>query len=118
HQREIVLERTNGIVGKDVAYIFHDVLGVLGTSALHKEDAGLVSRANQLLKGSERDKKARPLAVLDDSCNMPVVLEDAIRLSRLHLFRFRGNVIHKNIVRALQVVPLKEYESARDGTKA
>src|SRR5437899_13101214 len=56
--------------------------------------------------------------MLDDSRNMPIVIEDSIGLSRPYLFHFRRNVVHKNVVRALQVVPLDEYKSARNGTKA
>src|SRR6266699_3737655 len=52
-----------------------------------------------------------------DSRNMPIVIENAVGLSRLYLFRLRGNVVHKNVVRAFQVVALKEHKSARDGSK-
>src|SRR5207245_10929953 len=56
--------------------------------------------------------------MFDDSRNMPIVIEDSIGLSRPYLFHFRRNVVHKNVVRALQVVTLDEYKSARNGTKA
>src|SRR5258707_15654743 len=56
--------------------------------------------------------------MLDDPRNMPIVLENSIRLSRLYLFHLRGNVVHKNVVRTFKIVPLKEYKSAGDGPKA
>src|SRR5438105_14631835 len=56
--------------------------------------------------------------MLDDSRHMPIVIEDAVVLSRLYLLRFCCNVVHKNVVGALQVVPLDEYKSAGDGSKA
>src|SRR6266704_5659986 len=52
-----------------------------------------------------------------DSRNMPIVIENAVGLSWLYLFRVRGNVVHKNVDRAFQVVALKEHKSARDGSK-
>ncbi len=33
--------------------------------------------------------------MLDDSCHMPIVIEDAVGLSWLYLLRFRRNVVHK-----------------------
>ncbi len=50
--------------------------------------------------------------MLDDSRNMPIVIEDTVGFASLYLFRFCGNVVHKNIVRPFQVVALKEYKTA------
>jgi len=46
HQGEIVLERPDGYSGKEVAHVFHHILGVFGTCTFHKEDACLVPRAH------------------------------------------------------------------------
>src|ERR1700740_3848951 len=56
--------------------------------------------------------------MVDDSRNMPIVIEDAVTLSQLYLFRLRGNIVNQNIIRPFQIVSLKENESARDGSKA
>src|SRR5437660_12753494 len=49
---------------------------------------------------------------------MPIVIEDAVRLSRRYLLCFRRNVVYKNVVGTFHIVPLKEHKSARDGWKA
>src|SRR5258705_9501983 len=53
--------------------------------------------------------------MLDDSRNMPIVIKDPVRLFRLYVFRFRGNVIHQNVVGAFDTVSLKKHKSAGDG---
>ena len=101
-----------------MVHFLHYVFGVFGARAFQKKDAGLVPGAHQFLERSERHKKTRALPMLDDSRNMPIVLENSIRLSRLYLFHLRCNVVHKNVVRTFKIVPLKEYKSAGDGPKA
>src|SRR5256884_4721825 len=49
---------------------------------------------------------------------MPIVIEDAVGLSRLYLLCFRRNVVYKNIVGTFHIVSLKEHKSARYGSKA
>src|SRR5882757_4150970 len=56
--------------------------------------------------------------MLDDSRNMPIVIKDPVRLFRLYVFRFRGNVIHQNVVGAFDIVSLKKHKSAGDGPEA
>src|SRR5260370_1631792 len=91
---------------------------MLGARTLYKEDAGFILRAPQFLQSCQRNKESGALPVLDDSRDMPVVLENTKSLSRLNLFCFRGNVVYKYVVRAFQIVPLKKDKSARDSSKA
>src|SRR6202030_4477186 len=107
-----------GVAGKKVAHFFHYIFGVFGPRALHKEEGGLVPRAHQFLERSKRHKKARALPVLHDSCDMPIVIEDPVRLSRLYFLCFRRNVVHKNVVGTFHIVSQKKHKSARDGSKA
>src|SRR5260370_15559457 len=101
-----------------MVHFFHDVFGVLWACAFQEKDAGFVPSTHQFLERGERHEKARPLPVLDDPRNMPIVLENSVRPSRLYLFHSRRNVVHENVVRAFQVVSLKEYKSTSDGTTA
>src|SRR5439155_24520578 len=52
HQGKIILERTDGVIGKEVANVLHYVFGVLGACTLYKEDAGFVPSAHQFLQSS------------------------------------------------------------------
>src|SRR5258708_33800965 len=113
-----MFKRADGVAGKIMVHFLHHVFSVFGARAFQKKDAGLVPGAHQFLERRERHKKSRALPMLDDPRNMPIVLENSIRLSRLYLFHLSGNVFHKNVVRSFNIEPLKEYKSSVDGPKS
>src|SRR5271157_761123 len=114
HQGHEFLERPNRMIGKQILDFGDDVFGVIGVRALYEEDGGLIVGADKILQGGEGDEQARALAVLNDSRNVPFVIEEIISVANLHMLGLGLPIVHQNVVGVLQIMALQEDKAAGD----
>src|SRR5580698_5278615 len=91
---------------------------MLGPSALNQENSGFVMRTYQVLESRQRNEQARAFSMLDDGYHVPIMIQDLVSVADFDVFRLCRPVVDEQIIRAFQVMALKENESTRDGAKA
>ena len=107
-KRQEILERANFVAREHWTHLVHHRLGVIGAGAFDEENGGFVARSGQILQRGQRHEDARALAMLDDSSNVKVMIEQAEGAVYGDLLGLRCPIVDQNIVRALHVMAFKK----------
>src|SRR5258707_8778055 len=68
--------------------------------------------ADKILECGDRDENARAFTMLDDPCDVPIVVEEIVSVASFQMLRTCGPIIHQDVVRRLHVVAGKKNKSA------